>query len=112
MKIRGLVCAAMLLGSGVAYAKSWDPATLTDVQPLTAPTKQNKHQGYDLLVTDKGQTYTCRYNGKGSFKPTDFPVGSQVQFKLNGQKGEVKNQAGNSNAKCAIVRVQVAEQKP
>jgi hypothetical protein len=116
MKIHGLLCAAMLLGSGVAHAaKSWDTATLTDVRPLAPPSnakKENKHQQYDLVVTDKGETYTCRYDGKGSFKPTEFPVGSNVRFQLNGQKGEVKNERGDSSAKCKIVRVEVAKQQP
>jgi hypothetical protein len=108
MKIRLVVVAAVALGSGIAYAKDWDTATLKDVQPLTAPTKHEKHQGYDLVIGDKGENYTCRYDGKGSFKPTDYPVGSQVTFKLDGQKGKVRDMAGHHQVSCRVVRVEAA----
>ncbi len=113
MKMRWILCPGLLValaalsqGDGMAYAKTWDSATLKDVQPLTAPTKHEKHQGYDLLISDNGEVYTCRYDGKGSFKPTDYPVGSQVTFHLDGQKGKMRDMAGKHQVSCRVVRVE------
>ncbi|MGI8771562.1 MAG: hypothetical protein ACR2JE_08995 [Acidobacteriaceae bacterium] len=104
--------AALSPASGRAYAKTWDTATLKDVQPLTAPSKHDKHQGYDLSISDNGEVYTCRYDGKGSFKPTDYPVGSQVTFNLNGQKGKMRDMAGQHQVSCRVVRVESAGSRP
>lgn len=115
MKIQSIVipvllaaAAAIFPASGLGYAKTWDTATLKDVQPLSAPTKHDKHQGYDLSISDNGEVYTCRYNGKGSFKPTDYPVGSPVTFRLDGQKGKMRDMAGQHQVSCRVVRVEAS----
>jgi hypothetical protein len=79
-------------------------ATLKDVQTVGSTTKKQKHQQYDLVVDTSTQEYSCRTKLGSSFNPTQFVVGSPVQLKVNGQKGEITTAAGNKN-KCAIVRV-------
>jgi hypothetical protein len=82
-------------------------ATLKDLQTVGSTSKKQKHQQYDLVVDTSTNEYTCRTKLGSSFNPTQFVVGSPLQFKVNGQKGEASNSAGK-NVKCAIVRVAAA----
>jgi hypothetical protein len=78
--------------------------TLKDVQTVGTTSKKQKHQQYDMVVDTSNQEYTCRTKLGSSFNPTQFVVNAPVQFKVNGQKGEVSTPNGNK-AKCAVVRV-------
>jgi hypothetical protein len=59
------------------------------------------------VVDTATSEYTCRTKLGSSFNPTKFIVGSTLEFKVSGQKGEAKNSDGNKE-KCAIVRVAAA----
>src|SRR5271155_1240781 len=99
------VCLAAAVLSTAAMAGSLvQTATLKDLQTVGTTSKKQKHQQYDLVVDTSTNEYTCRTKLGSSLKPTQFVVGSALQFKLNGQNGEATNSSGN-HTKCAIVRV-------
>jgi hypothetical protein len=103
-KTSGL-CLASALFSTVALAASLiQTATLKDLKTVGSTDKKQKHQQYDLVVDTPSSEYVCRTKLGNSVKPTQFVVGSTIQFKLSGQNGEAKNSAGNT-VKCGIVRV-------
>jgi uncharacterized protein YcfJ len=51
-----------------------------------------------------GKQYTCRSIEKESLKATDFVVGSDVRYEVNGDKGKLKNATGKQ-LECMVVRV-------
>jgi len=79
--------------------------TLQDSQPNGTPDKDHKHQAYDLSFQTEGKHYTCRTDPKKSMDATDFVVGTEMNYKIDGNKGEIKNHDGKS-VKCKIVRVE------
>jgi hypothetical protein len=97
------VCTALLSLAALA-ASVTQSATLKDLQTVGSTTKKQKHQQYDFVVNTPTNEYVCRTKLGSSMKPTQFVVGSDVQFKVNGQKGEVWNSAGNHMG-CGIVKV-------
>jgi hypothetical protein len=89
----------------VAATKDSGTTTLKDVQPAGTTDKNHKHQQYDLsFVSSTGKDYTCRTSEKTSVKATDFVVGSNVNYQVDGNKGKVKSSAGKQLS-CTIVRV-------
>jgi hypothetical protein len=103
-KATGL-CAVTVLLSAVALAASvTQSATLKDLQTVGSTSKKQKHQQYDFVVNTPTNEYVCRTKLGSSMKPTQFVVGSSVEFKVDGQKGEVRNTAGN-HVGCGIVKV-------
>jgi hypothetical protein len=101
---------AFLLAAPVFAADQLQSATLKDVQTVGSTTKKQKKQQYDMVVDTSTQEFTCRTKLGSGFNPTQYVVGSPVQFKVNGQKGEIVTAAGNKN-KCAIVRVAAPQPK-
>jgi len=100
-----VLCLASALFSTAALAASLiQTATLKDLQTVGSTNKQQKHQQYDLVIDTPSNEYVCRSKLGSKVKPTQFVVGSTVEFKLSGQNGEAKNPAGNQ-VKCVIVRV-------
>jgi len=80
-------------------------STLKDFQSFgTIDKKTHKHQQYDLSFAAMGKLYTCRSVEKESMKATDFVVGSDVQYQINGDKGKVKS-AGGKEVECTVMRV-------
>jgi hypothetical protein len=78
---------------------------LKDVQPTgTVDKKTHKNQQYDLSFAASGRQYTCRTVEKESLKATDFVVGSDVKYEINGDKGKLKNSNGKQ-IECTVVRV-------
>ena len=109
-KTTGL-CVVTALLSGVALAASvTQSATLKDLQTVGTTSKKQKHQQYDFIVDTPSNEYVCRTKLGSSIKPTQFVVGSTLQFTVDGQKGQVRNPAGN-HASCGIVKV-VAPNSP
>jgi hypothetical protein len=103
-KATGL-CVFTALFSAVALAASvTQTATLRDLQTVGSTSKKQKHQQYDFVVDTPTNEYVCRTKLGSSIKPTQFVVGSTLEFKVDGQKGEVRNSAGN-HAGCGIVKV-------
>ena len=99
-----ILLAGALTSTSALAAALIQTATIKDLQTVGSTTKKQKHQQYDLIIDTSSNEYVCRSKLGSSLKPTQFVVGSTVQFKQNGQNGEVKNSAGN-NVKCGIVRV-------
>ena len=103
-KLSGLYLAVALVSTAAVAANSVEPATLKDLQTVGTTSKKQKHQQYDLVVDTPSNEYVCRTKLGSSMKPTQFVVGSSVEFKVDGQKGEVRNTAGN-HVGCGIVKV-------
>jgi len=103
-----VVCLAGALVSLAAPAESVvQTAFLKDLQTVGTTSKKQKHQQYDLVLDTPAHEYVCRTKLGSSLKPTQFVVGSSLEFKLNGQNGEATTSAGN-RAKCGIVKVVAA----
>lgn len=99
----------MLTVSAVAGSKDSGKTTLKDLQPAGTTDKKHKHQQYDLsFVTQSGKNYTCRTPEKTKMKATDFVVGSDLSYEVNGNKGKVKTSTGKQ-LDCTIVRVENAQ---
>jgi hypothetical protein len=102
------LCLAGVVLSGAALAADLvQTATLKDLQTVGTTSKKQKHQQYDLIIDTASNEYVCRTKLGSSMKPTQFVVGSPLQFKLNGQSGEATNSSGN-HVKCGIVKVTAA----
>jgi uncharacterized protein YcfJ len=91
--------------TAAAGSKIEGTTALKDCQPAgTTDKKTHKHQQYDLSFAASGKQYTCRTNENESLKGTDFVVGSDVTYEINGNKGKVKSASGKK-AECTVVRV-------
>jgi len=89
-----------------AAKKDSGTTTLKDVQPTgTTDKKEKKKQQYDFVFESSGNHYTCRTNPNTNVKATDFVVGSEVKYEVNGNKGELKSTSGKE-VKCTVVRVE------
>jgi DNA topoisomerase VI subunit B len=98
-----LIAVASTLAQGAAVTQT---ATLKDLKTVGSTDKKQKHQQYDLVIDTPTNEYICRSKLGKTVKPTEFVVGSSIQFKLNGQNGEATN-AMSKTVKCGIVRVAV-----
>jgi len=91
--------------TAAAGSKIEGTSTLKDFQPSgTTDKKTHKNQQYDLSFVAEGKQYTCRTIEKESLKATDFVVGSDVTYEINGNKGKVRNASGKK-AECTVLRV-------
>ena len=89
-----------------AAKKDKGTTNLKDLQPAgTTNTKDQKKQQYDFIFDASGHHYTCRTGPKTSVKATDFVVGSDLKYELDGDKGKLKNTSGKE-VKCTVVRVE------
>ena len=107
LKTSFLGLAATVLSTAALAASLVQTGTLKDFQTVGSTTKKQKHPQYDLVVDTSTNEYVCRTKLGNSVKPTQFVVGSPLQFKLNGQSGEATNSSGN-HVKCGIVKVTAA----
>jgi hypothetical protein len=97
------LCLAVAVLSTAAMADSVvQTATLKDLQTVGSTSKKQKHQQYDLVIDTSTNEYICRTKLGSSLKPTQFVVGSTLQFKLNGQNGEATTSDGKKT-KCESV---------
>jgi hypothetical protein len=103
-KTSGLCLASVLFSTAALASSLIQTATLKDLQTVGSTDKKQKHQQYDFVVDTPSNEYVCRSKLGNTVKPTQFVVGSTIQFKVSGQNGEAKNSAGNT-VKCGIVRV-------
>ena len=91
--------------TAAAGSKIEGTTALKDFQPTgTVDKKTHKNQQYDLSFVALGKQYTCRTVEKESLKATDFVVGTDVQYQVNGDKGKLKNTNGRQ-VECTVVRV-------
>jgi hypothetical protein len=103
-KATGLCVFTALFSAAALAVSTTTTATLKDLQTVGSTNKKQKHQQYDFVVDTPTNEYVCRTKLGSSMKPTQFVVGSSVEFKVDGQKGEVRNTAGN-HVGCGIVKV-------
>ena len=103
-KTSGLCLAVALLSTAAMGDSLVQTATLKDLQTVGTTSKKQKHQQYDLVIDTPSNEYVCRSKLGATVKPTQFVVGSTIEFKLDGQNAEAKNSTGNK-VKCGIVRV-------
>jgi hypothetical protein len=102
------VLVMVTFNAAAAADKISGTTTLKDVQPAGTTDKDHKNQQYDLsFVSSTGEEYTCRTSPKKSVNATDFVVGSNVNYQVDGNKGKVKSSAGKQLS-CTIVRVSKA----
>jgi hypothetical protein len=94
-----------LVSLALAANKESGSTTLTNVQPAGTTDKKHKKQQYDLSFATATNDYTCRTNEKEKINATDWVVGSSINYKINGNKGEIKNTQSGKNVKCLVVRV-------
>lgn len=106
-KISGLCLAGAVLSTAAMAADLIQTGKLKDLQTVGTTSKKQKHQQYDLVIDTSTNEYVCRTKLGSSLKPTQFVVGSSLQFKVNGQNGEATTSDGKKT-KCAIVRVAAA----
>jgi uncharacterized protein YcfJ len=101
------IAATLLIAMGVPAlgSKLQGSTTLKDSQPTGTVDKQHKHQAYDLSFDALGKQYTCRTNPSKSMKATDFVVGSDVTYEIDGDKAKVKTPQGKE-VQCKVVRVE------
>jgi hypothetical protein len=96
-----LVCSVALH----AGSKQKGSTVLKDFQPAGTTDKQQKNQIYDLLFVASGNSYTCRTAYDKKINAADFIVGDNIQYQIDGNKGEVKNSHGKK-VNCTVVRVE------
>src|SRR3974377_2552316 len=68
--------------------------TLKDFQPAGTTDKKHKNQQFDLTFVASGTQYTCRSKEGDKVKATDFPVGSDITYEVDKDKGQVKSRSG------------------
>jgi hypothetical protein len=77
---------------------------LKDSQPIGSIDKDHKHQTYDLTFQASGREYTCRTNSDDSMNATDFIIGHEMHYEINGKKVKIKTPE-NKQVECKVVRV-------
>jgi hypothetical protein len=80
-------------------------ASLKDFQPAGTTDKKHKHQQFDFTFVVSGTQYTCRSPEGTKLKATEFPVGSDITYEIDKDKGKVKNTSGKE-VKCTVMRVE------
>jgi hypothetical protein len=102
--IAGILVIAMAVPASAS--KLPGSTTLKDSQPTGTIDKEHKHQTYDLYFHASGKQYTCRTNPGKSMKATDFVVGSDVNYQIDGNKAKSRLlRASRSNAKSFESRI-------
>ena len=94
-----------------AGSKDTGKTTLKDLQPAGTTDNKNKNQQYDFSFSASGKDYTCRTAQKTKMKATDFLVGSDLSYEVDGDKGKLKSSSGKK-VECSIVRASVAAAAP
>jgi len=86
-------------------AKHKDTGIIRDLQATNFAPAKKKHQQYDFSIDTANNSYQCRTSQDHSVNATNFPVGSSVDFIVDGKNAEIKTPTRKS-AKCQITRVQ------
>jgi hypothetical protein len=95
----------MLTINARAASKESGKTMLKDLQPVGVTDEKHKNKRYDLsFVSTSGKEYTCRTGEKTKLKVTDFVVGSDLTYVVNGTKAKLRTSSGKQ-VDCTIVRV-------
>ena len=99
-----VVLALALTVPALAAQKESGTTKLKDVQPAGTTDKDHKKQQYDFTFDTTTHEYTCRSNEKEKINATDFVVGTDITYQVNGNKGKVRSSTGKQ-VSCTVVRV-------
>jgi hypothetical protein len=89
----------------LADKKIQGSTVLKDSQPAGIKGKDQKHQAYDLSFSTTDKAYTCRTDPNKSMNATDFVVGANVNYQIDGNKVKIKTTEGKQ-VECKVVRVE------
>jgi hypothetical protein len=89
----------------IAASKLKGTTSLKDFQPAGTTDKKHKHQQFDFTFDATGTQYTCRSPEGTKLNATDFPVGGNITYQIDKDKGSVKNASGKE-VKCTVMRVE------
>jgi uncharacterized protein YcfJ len=107
--MRKTILAASLLFAATLTASAGNKLqgtmTLKDLQPFGTTDKEHKHQAYDLSFQAQGNSYTCRTDSGKSTNATDFVVGTDMKYQIDGNKAKIKTPQ-DKELQCKIVRVE------
>lgn len=92
----------------LAGDKTKGATTLKDIQPAGTT---DKRQQFDLTFDASGTEYVCRTGKDEKLKATEWPVGENITYELNSDKGKVKNRRGKK-VDCKVVRVEASKPAP
>jgi hypothetical protein len=104
-----LVVLTVVFSAAARGDKQKGNGTLKDFQPAGTTDKKNKTQQFDFTFDTADHEYTCR--AKSKIKAVDYPVGSQITYEIDNDKGKVKNTKGKETS-CTIVRVEQLPASP
>ena len=107
--MRKLAAVILLAVSAIpvfADKKMQGTSVLKDSQPTGTTDKHHKHQAYDLSFIATGNQYTCRTDSDKSMNATDFVVGSEITYEIDGKKVKIKTPQGKQ-VECKVVRVEL-----
>jgi len=104
MKKLASIAIIVLIGLPAMAAKSKDTGVIRDVQATNFAPAKKKHQQYDFSIDTVVNSYQCRTSADHSLNATDFPVGTSVDFIINGSNAEIKT-PNKKSTKCRITRV-------
>lgn len=102
--------AAVMALPALADQKVEGDTQLKDLQPAGVAdkhAKHGKHQVFDLTFDATGNEYICRTSPDKSVNPTNFVVGSNIHYALDGKKVKIST-PNNKKLDCSVVRVAVA----
>jgi hypothetical protein len=86
----------MLTINARAASKESGKTMLKDLQPVGVTDEKHKNKRYDLSFVSTGE--------KTKLKVTDFVVGSDLTYVVNGTKAKLRTSSGKQ-VDCTIVRV-------
>src|SRR5215831_18530129 len=104
-KMSAVLIVLVICALSAAAEKQKGVTNLKDVQPAGTTDKKNKNQQFDLIFETSGMHYICRTSHNKSIKITDFVVGTDVNYEIDGNKGKLKNGSGKK-VDCTVVRVE------
>lgn len=100
-----LTIACIAIAAPALASKIEGSTILKDSQPTGTIDKEHKHQAYDLFFQAEGRQYTCRTDPNKSMNATDFVVGSDIKYQIDGTKVKIKTPQGKQ-VECKVVRVE------
>ncbi|HMF54221.1 MAG TPA: hypothetical protein VK593_07720 [Edaphobacter sp.] len=105
-KVTSTAALVLVFAFPALAAKIKGNATLKDTQTAGIKDKTHKHQAYDLFFDAQGKSYTCRTDSDKSMNATDFVVGAQMRYEVDGDKAKIWSPE-DKKVECKIVRVEI-----
>jgi hypothetical protein len=104
---KSVLIAALLCSSLPTFAaqKKKGSTALKDLQPAGTTDKKQKHQRFDFTFDVSGTEYVCRSSEGSKLSAIDWPVGSNISYEVEKDKGKLKNAKGKEVG-CTVVRVE------